>query len=552
MLAVSGPSGPSPPPARRSGSSGSSVLAVVALRVRPPSRARAARDPDRRAAADAARLRRRAPLLRRPAAGRRDRPPAAALRHRRGGRARARVAARARARRRAVADRARSRCRSARSSSFASLSVLWSSADAAGAEPARSTSSSPSPCSSPSSRARRSPPGCRARWGSPPSRSRRCSPSIGLVEEATHRLIFYTPVRPDRERVLELLPRHVALPRPEPVRPPRRARDRDRARRRSGTASSGSRSPSRDRRVPLRGPLLLLLAVEPRGALRRRRLHLGRRRATAPSASSRPATAVLVLAGGGAFVADKVAGASTQRVTSDRSRRIDLTAKVFAQHPLVGVGLGSQPRASQAVSKNGGPPTLFVSHTTPLTVAAELGVVGLALYAALLAGAAKALLRVFRIERGLRARARGRLRRALRALALLQRLLRGSRHVARARRRVELPRRARAGAGAASDGVSGAGIDRRAAFAVLGVARGARRGQRPHARLRPVAVPDARRSPARHARAARPRRATARGTSASSGRRRCSRACSSRRSRVAGWRRAHAGGRGSSSRPASP
>jgi putative inorganic carbon (hco3(-)) transporter len=110
-------------------------------------------------------------------------------------------------------------------------------------------------------------------------------------------------------------------------------------------------------------------------------------------------TAVLVLAGGGAFVADKVAGASTQRVTSDRSRRIDLTAKVFKQHPLVGVGLGSQPRASQAVSKNGGPPTLFVSHTTPLTVAAELGIVGLALYAALLAGAAKALLRVFRIER---------------------------------------------------------------------------------------------------------------------------------------------------------
>ena len=109
-------------------------------------------------------------------------------------------------------------------------------------------------------------------------------------------------------------------------------------------------------------------------------------------------TAVLVIVGGGAFVADKVAGASTQRVTSDRSRRIDLTARVFAKHPLVGVGLGSQPRASQAVSANGGPPGLFVSHTTPLTVAAELGIVGLALYAALLLGAAKALLRVFRLE----------------------------------------------------------------------------------------------------------------------------------------------------------
>ena len=36
-------------------------------------------------------------------------------------------------------------------------------------------------------------------------------------------------LRPGRERVLELLPRHLALPRPEPVRPPPRARDRDRA-----------------------------------------------------------------------------------------------------------------------------------------------------------------------------------------------------------------------------------------------------------------------------------------------------------------------------------
>lgn len=109
-------------------------------------------------------------------------------------------------------------------------------------------------------------------------------------------------------------------------------------------------------------------------------------------------TAVLVVVGGGAFVADKVAGASAQRVTSDRSRRIELTASVFAKHPLVGVGLGSQPRASQALSANGGPPSLFVSHTTPLTVAAELGIVGLALYAALLAGVSKALLRLFRLE----------------------------------------------------------------------------------------------------------------------------------------------------------
>jgi len=72
--------------------------------------------------------------------------------------------------------------------------------------------------------------------------------------------------------------------------------------------------------------------------------------------------------------------------------------KVIRHHPLVGVGLGSQPKASQAVLEEGGPPSLFVSHTTPLTVLAELGIVGLFLYAALLLGAAKALLRAFRLE----------------------------------------------------------------------------------------------------------------------------------------------------------
>jgi O-antigen ligase len=111
--------------------------------------------------------------------------------------------------------------------------------------------------------------------------------------------------------------------------------------------------------------------------------------------------AVLILATGAAYAADKVASASAQRVTSDRSRRIELTARVFAHHPLVGVGIGAQPRASQAISPNGGPPTLFVSHTTPLTVGAELGVIGLALYALLLGGAVRAFDRARRIEPGL-------------------------------------------------------------------------------------------------------------------------------------------------------
>ena len=110
------------------------------------------------------------------------------------------------------------------------------------------------------------------------------------------------------------------------------------------------------------------------------------------------AITVVILAGGAVYGVNKLSTSSTQRVTSDRSRRVALTARVFAHHPIVGVGIGSQPRASQQISSEGGAPTLFVSHTTPLTVAAELGVIGLALYAFLLAGAARALARVRRLD----------------------------------------------------------------------------------------------------------------------------------------------------------
>src|SRR5207247_7563482 len=63
----------------------------------------------------------------------------------------------------------------------------------------------------------------------------------------------------------------------------------------------------------------------------------------------------------------------------------------FAHHPLAGVGLGGQPRASQKLATRFGPLQNFVSHTTPLTVAAELGIVGLVAYIAILLGAAHAI-----------------------------------------------------------------------------------------------------------------------------------------------------------------
>jgi O-Antigen ligase len=101
--------------------------------------------------------------------------------------------------------------------------------------------------------------------------------------------------------------------------------------------------------------------------------------------------AVAVLLVGAGIAAAKVAHSSVRKATSDRSRRIELTARVFAHHPLAGVGLGSQPRASEKLATRFGPLQNFVSHTTPLTVAAELGIVGLLAYVAVLAGAAHAI-----------------------------------------------------------------------------------------------------------------------------------------------------------------
>jgi putative inorganic carbon (hco3(-)) transporter len=100
------------------------------------------------------------------------------------------------------------------------------------------------------------------------------------------------------------------------------------------------------------------------------------------------ATAVAVALVGAGIAASKVADTSVRKATSDRSRRVELTAKVWVHHPLAGVGLGGQPRESQKLATNFAPLQNFVSHTTPLTVAAELGIVGVVLYVALLAGGA--------------------------------------------------------------------------------------------------------------------------------------------------------------------
>lgn len=104
----------------------------------------------------------------------------------------------------------------------------------------------------------------------------------------------------------------------------------------------------------------------------------------------------LVLLGGAGYVVASTEDESARRVTSDRSRRVEATLEVIRDHPLTGVGLGAQPAESQARSEQRGSPTRFVSHTTPLTVAAELGVLGLVAYLGFLGGAAALIERVRR------------------------------------------------------------------------------------------------------------------------------------------------------------
>jgi O-antigen ligase len=103
-----------------------------------------------------------------------------------------------------------------------------------------------------------------------------------------------------------------------------------------------------------------------------------------------------------AYVAVQVAdGKSLNRITSDRTERVQDATRVIKHHPFVGVGIGGQPRASRRLAHSDRPTPNFVSHTTPLTVFAELGVVGLALYAWLLGAAALLIWRVTRRDRAL-------------------------------------------------------------------------------------------------------------------------------------------------------
>jgi O-antigen ligase len=103
--------------------------------------------------------------------------------------------------------------------------------------------------------------------------------------------------------------------------------------------------------------------------------------------------AVAVLLVGVAGLITSSHGASTRQVTSGRSRLVEDGWRVIRHHPLNGAGLGGFARAALAGTEHPGRTKGAASHTTPLTVLAELGPIGLAAYLALIGSIAWAALR---------------------------------------------------------------------------------------------------------------------------------------------------------------
>jgi hypothetical protein len=110
--------------------------------------------------------------------------------------------------------------------------------------------------------------------------------------------------------------------------------------------------------------------------------------------------ALVAALAGGAVAATTARGHSLRKATSGRSRLVTVTTRVIRNHPLVGVGIGSQPLASSKEAKSRLAARRDASHTTPLTVLAELGAVGFLLYLAFLAAAVRLLFLTARRHRG--------------------------------------------------------------------------------------------------------------------------------------------------------
>ncbi|TML23408.1 MAG: hypothetical protein E6G28_03010 [Actinobacteria bacterium] len=110
--------------------------------------------------------------------------------------------------------------------------------------------------------------------------------------------------------------------------------------------------------------------------------------------------AAIAAVGAATFAAQAIQGRSLKEVTSSRSRLVTITLDAFELKPVAGVGIGGQRQASgDAIGTRKA--TKNASHTTPLTVLAELGILGFALYLWFAAAAVLALLFTARRDRTL-------------------------------------------------------------------------------------------------------------------------------------------------------
>jgi len=86
-------------------------------------------------------------------------------------------------------------------------------------------------------------------------------------------------------------------------------------------------------------------------------------------------------------------GRGLNKVTSGRSNLVSQGIRIAVDHPVVGIGVGGFRRAyAERTGVKGSDPKRVASHTMPITVAAEGGIVGLALLCWLVAAALAATL----------------------------------------------------------------------------------------------------------------------------------------------------------------
>src|SRR5258708_33792814 len=90
----------------------------------------------------------------------------------------------------------------------------------------------------------------------------------------------------------------------------------------------------------------------------------------------------------------KGSGGSTSNAPSGRTKLISGGLELFAERPLDGYGSGSFETEYKRHDRTTAENATSASHTIPVTVAAEQGLLGLALYVALLLSAAGVFLPV--------------------------------------------------------------------------------------------------------------------------------------------------------------